>query len=335
VTISAKSTTNLFLALLVTASVCVRSPSYAAQPTIAGIIVLAYLGDPGALIRLRKAAGKGDAEAQDALGELHIKGGSLPQDYAKAAMWFRKSAGQGYAQGQIDLARSYYNGQGVPQDYAKAFFWEHKAAEKGNADAQDSVGYMYATGQGVPQDYEKSVIWYSKAANGGDAFAQFELGAAYDQGEGVPQDYTQAVVWYRKAAEQAYPHAQGALGAMYMQGDGVPQDYIKAYKWFDLSKAFSKSNGKIYKADEMFLSTLSIRMTKGQIAQAQKEATDWFENYNKKKAAEAKNMNAKNNKITDISQLPPPPAWMIGTASTPTAMTSHTGVSNDNSAPNK
>jgi TPR repeat protein len=303
------------LALLVTASVCAGSPSYAAQPK--RIIVLAYIGDPDAIIKLRKAAGKGDAEAQDVLGELHLKGGSLPLDYTKAVMWFRKSAEQGDADGQIDLACSYYNGQGVPQDYAKAFFWYHKAAEKGNADAEKSVGYLYATGQGVPQDYEKSVIWYSKAANGGDASAQFELGAAYYQGEGVPQDYTQAVVWYRKAAEQAYPHAQGALGAMYMQGDGVPQDYIKAYKWFDLAKAFSKSNGKLYKAGEMSLSILSIRMTKGQIAQAQKEATDWFDKYNKKKAAEAKNMDAKfakkygsKNIYITLSQAPVPPKSM-------------------------
>ena len=329
---------TLIFILLVSASLSFASVSCAGQPTIERIVLLAWMGDPGALMKLRKAAEKGDAEAQDALGGLHTPGGPLPTDYLKAVKWFRKSALNGYVGGQKDLADSYWFGHGVPQDYARAFFWYHQAATQGNADAQSMLGYQYATGQGVPQDYVGAFIWFSKAAEQGNPDAQFELGAAYYRGEGVPQDYTLAVAWYRKAAEQAYPQAQGALGAMYMQGDGVPQNYIEAYKWFNLSKAFAKSNGKLYKNLEMLINDLSTRMTKEQVAQAQTEATDWFDKYNKNKAAEAKKQDellSKKNEITSLSQVAPPPGWVKGNASVPAHKTAHKGMSDDNSAPNK
>ena len=71
---------------------------------------------------------------------------AVPQDYARALVWYRKSAEQGDAFAQTGLGVMYANGRGVAQDDAQAFVWFRKAAEQGDAEAQGSLGAMYATG---------------------------------------------------------------------------------------------------------------------------------------------------------------------------------------------
>jgi len=75
----------------------------------------------------------------------------------------------------------------------------------------------------------------------------------------------------KKLAEQGNAHAQIDLGSMYLEGIGVPLNYIKAYLWFSLAKA----QGNVVDAD--ILSELSKKMTPEQIAQAQKEAAEIWE----------------------------------------------------------
>jgi TPR repeat protein len=77
---------------------------------------------------LKAKAESGDAEAQRTLGVNHDKGLGVPQDYAKAAIWYRKAAEQGDASSQYSLGLLYYGGQGVPQDYAESYFWFNLAA---------------------------------------------------------------------------------------------------------------------------------------------------------------------------------------------------------------
>jgi TPR repeat protein len=117
----------------------------------------------------RKAAEQGDADAQDALGDLYNSGQGVRRDYAQAAPWYRKAAEQGDADAQDSLGDLYHKGQGVPQDDAQAATWFHKAAEQGDADAQESLGDLYDTGRGVPRDYAEAYFWYDLAAAGENA----------------------------------------------------------------------------------------------------------------------------------------------------------------------
>jgi TPR repeat protein len=117
-----------------------------------------------ALSEWRPLAEKGDAHAQLYLGVLYHQGRGIPQDYAKARMWYVKAAAQGYAMAQYNLGWLYENGDGVPQDYAKARKWYEKAAARGYAQAQSNLAALYANGNGVPKNYVRAYMWWSLAA---------------------------------------------------------------------------------------------------------------------------------------------------------------------------
>lgn len=128
----------------------------------------------------------------------------------------------------------------------------------------------YASGK-----YEEAAAWYRKAAEQGDADAQYNLGNLYAQGQGVAQDDAQAVAWYRKAANQGYAKAQSNLGVMYAEGRGVARDDVEAYRWFSIAGA--KGDAEIVKVRDL----VEKRLSKEQIAEAQKRAREWISQFEK------------------------------------------------------
>ena len=126
-----------------------------------------------------------------------------------------------------------------------------RLALQGNAEAQFQLGIVYELGRGVPQDGAEAVRWFRMAAF---------LGVEVRRGRGVPQDYAESVKWYRAAAEQGYTNAQLELGFSYREGRGVPQDDVQAQKWFNLG----------FHSGE-----LAKEMTREQVAEAQRLATEW------------------------------------------------------------
>jgi FOG: TPR repeat, SEL1 subfamily len=181
------------------------------------------------LADISNAAKQGDADAQNNLGLMYIKGNGVPQDYAEAAKWFRKAAEQGFARAQYNLGIIYQTGNGVPQDYAEAIKWYLNAAEQGYADAQNNLGLMYQNGEGVMQDYAKTIKWWLKAAEQGHAYAQYNLGLIYSSGL---QDYAEAARWLLKSAEQGIADAQFNFGLILEEGRGVQQDSDSAAMWY-------------------------------------------------------------------------------------------------------
>ncbi len=65
-------------------------------------------------------ADSGDAEAQNYVGEIYLKGLGTEPDYAKAREWFEKSAAQGFKRARINLGYLYEQGLGVPKDMTRA-----------------------------------------------------------------------------------------------------------------------------------------------------------------------------------------------------------------------
>jgi hypothetical protein len=93
--------------------------------------------------------------------------------YTQAVFWFRKAAEQGDADAQDALGNLYYDGHGplsmqliMYGHYAQAALWFRKAAEQGDADAQWSLGGLYLDGQGVPRSYAEAYFWYDLATAG-------------------------------------------------------------------------------------------------------------------------------------------------------------------------
>lgn len=103
----------------------------------------------------------------------------------------------------------------------------------------------------------------------GDVRAMSQLGFNYLAGRGVPQDYAAAVHWLRKAADQGDAHAQYNLGLSYLNGWGLLQDNVMAHKWFNLAAA-TGFEGAADGRDEA-----TRRMSREQIAEAQRLARDW------------------------------------------------------------
>lgn len=126
-----------------------------------------------ALKELIPLAEKGDAKAQALLGEMHGSGSGVPQDHAKAALWYRKAAEQGNVQAQTSLGVMYEKGIGVPQDDKEAVSWYHKAAERGHGEALYILGGIHERGQGtVPADLVQAHKWFNLAVAAGFEVAQ-------------------------------------------------------------------------------------------------------------------------------------------------------------------
>ena len=108
-------------------------------------------------------------------------------------------------------------------------------------------------------------------AEQGDAVAQYNLGLMSASGRGVPEDDVEAVRWYRLAADQGYATAQYNLGNRYANGEGVPEDDLLAYMWWNLAAAQGNETAQSKKAQA------ESRMTRDQIADAQRLSTEWIE----------------------------------------------------------
>ena len=119
------------------------------------------------------------------------------------------------------------------------------------------------------QDDTATVKEMREAAEQGDAVAQYNLGVMYANGQGVAEDDVEAVKWFRKSAEQGYADAQYNLGFAYANGFGVVQNYVAAHMWWNLARAQGDENAS------KNMKLLVRKMTKEQIAEAEKMASEW------------------------------------------------------------
>ena len=100
----------------------------------------------------------------------------------------------------------------------------------------------------------------------------------YYNGEGVLEDDKEAVKWFRMAAEQGNAKAQSNLGRMFAVGEGVLEDSVMAYAWFNIAGANGNSIARENK------SKVAKRMTKEQIAEAQKLSRKLYDEIEKRKS---------------------------------------------------
>jgi TPR repeat protein len=162
---------------------------------------------PMSLEEARQKAGQGDAQAQLALGQMHLDGRKMAVNYTEAARWFRAAAEQGIADAQYFMGMLSEAGRGVTKDDTNALAWFRQAAEQGHVDAQYNLALLYATGRGTPKLKEESVKWFRAAAEQGLADAQFNLAQRHEFGQGTPTNLFEAYKWFSLAAAQGIPDA--------------------------------------------------------------------------------------------------------------------------------
>jgi TPR repeat protein len=118
--------------------------------------------------RDRKAAVRGDLDAQYRLAGAYNYGKGVPENHAEAAKWYRLAAEVGHVRAQFKLGNLYHYGEGVPLDDEVAAEWLELAAESGHATAQLFVSALYRFGRGVPLDLVRSYLWAEQAASNGE-----------------------------------------------------------------------------------------------------------------------------------------------------------------------
>jgi len=124
----------------------------------------------------------------------------------------RKAAERGDTDAQYQLGIMYLNGDQVRQDPIEAIKWLSLAARSKHMLASITLGDIYYQGDALQEDYSEAAKWYKIAAVQGDQKAQYVLGNMYKNGLGVDRSTSNAVKWLRKAAAQGHKKAQREIG---------------------------------------------------------------------------------------------------------------------------
>ena len=126
-------------------------------------------------------------------------------------------------------------------------------------------------------DYAAAYKLLRPLAEQGDASAQKWLGAYFaSEKAGARRDFREAIKWYRKAAEQKNRDAAFLLAVMYLNGLGVSEDYVLAHMWFNIA---ASSGAEYNDGARAARDGLAQRMTREQIAEAQRMARKWLEQH--------------------------------------------------------
>ncbi|MGF1640828.1 MAG: peptidoglycan-binding protein [Rhodospirillales bacterium] len=149
----------------------------------------------------------------------------------------RRAADRGDAEAQYQMGLRYATGDGVTRHHVRARGWFELAAAQGHRGAQYRLGLAYAAGRGVSRDPERALAWLTQAAEGGHVRAQYRLGEAYLHGRGTPREPAWAARWLEMAALRGHTEAQVALGVGHAAGSGLPIDRVQAWTWLRIAEA--------------------------------------------------------------------------------------------------
>lgn len=254
---------------------------------------------------VKQAAEQRHARACGLLGLCYIEGLAVDKDYSAAVMWFKRALEMNDTAAAVGMAMCYENGWGIRKDEAEAFKLYRQAAREDDVYAQVALSRCYATGMGTERKPVEAFAWIKIAAEAGDARARFLLATHYEdgfgtsrnpiqaahlyrglaeegyataqlayaglcfRGEGIARDYAEGAKWLQRAAGQGNVKAQQGMAAIHVRGEGVPRNLVIAYAWASLAAAQG--------ADESLklLNDIEKRMTREQIAEAQRMAAEF------------------------------------------------------------
>lgn len=210
-----------------------------------GYLLATQLEQPEEGARLiRRAAQRGEMNAQRNLAAMYGMGHGVPQDESQAAHWYRLSAEQGHPESQFRMGLMLHLGNVLPADPGEARRWLRLAAEQGHERAQslltelleesdpeealkwfefmaardpsfhDNIGVLY-----LRQGDKRAVHHFRLAAESGDLSGMYNLGVMYFQGELIEKDEETALALFRKAANAGLPRACHNMGALLEETD--------------------------------------------------------------------------------------------------------------------
>lgn len=175
--------------------------------------------------QLEEHAARDNMDAVVELSTRYAQATGVEKDENKALELLSRAIAKDHPYGTFLMGVAHSTGLGVPQDDAKAVIWYERAANLGNVHGQYWLAFMIANGRGgIGANWEGAYPLMVKAAEQGHSDARFMLGYMFQAGLGVDQDFEQAAIWYRRASEtQANQKAQFNLRGMINEGLIKPQ----------------------------------------------------------------------------------------------------------------
>jgi TPR repeat protein len=253
-----------------------------------GALQKAEKPSPGApfdvIAEYRKAAERGDAEAQLKLGwEYHI-GKFVPRGDEEAMWWWKKAADQGCAAAQTSLGMAYTDFDNVPTNYVEAYKW----FTLGRDCASNAGTYVTCT---MPLNDQRDLIETLMDKRNEIPEAKFRIGDAYLTGDGVPQDENKAIYWWTLVYDGNFCNSTWRLASVYAYGNVEYGRYhrlgeknlVRGYMWFflsDVAREEYRKKTKYYISDAklpMYLLREKKLVTPDEINEAKILAREWLE----------------------------------------------------------
>ena len=160
------------------------------------------------------------------LAEMYAKGEEVKQDDTTSAGWYRKAAERGDKEAQVKLAAALMTGRGVPKDYGEARKWCDAAAKQRSPAGEVCLGYLYRAGLGVDKNPKEAVKHLSVATQWNNPLAMRILGEMYVGGETGKVDKVEGFLWYVRAALRGDPAAR--TEAAKTKGEMQPEEWKSA-----------------------------------------------------------------------------------------------------------
>ena len=149
-----------------------------------------------AMIFLKKAADKGDAESQYQFALLKSQ-----QSKDEAYVYFKKAALQQHVLAQNECIDHQIT---FNCDLAICLIFCKELAANGNHQAQFILARFLDTGITGEMDKNQAYHYYSQLADNGHAFSQYYCALLLEQGVDVPQDLTRARFYYESSMAQCF-----------------------------------------------------------------------------------------------------------------------------------
>ena len=115
-----------------------------------------------ARVLLTAAAEQGDAEAQNALGNLYYLGLGVERSDTQASKWYLKAALQANSDAQVNVARHYRHGHGLPRDELRAYAWLVQARGNNNEAAEVQMKLLASGMELAPNQMQRAKQLYRK-----------------------------------------------------------------------------------------------------------------------------------------------------------------------------
>src|ERR1700732_1925066 len=159
-------------------------------------------------------------------------GSGVVRNEAKAAQLYRKAADRGNEEAETRFAEALFDGRGVARDPAESLAWLEKAARQGNARGECDLGVMLTSGLDTAQDRAKGLGYLQAAARFGDGYAEDNLGQFEESGLISDPSSSEAYMHYLKASEMGSAWGAYNVARMHEHGIGVYKNPTEALRWY-------------------------------------------------------------------------------------------------------